>query len=453
VARAHELSVPSAIETECVLLGTILTDANQLLPVVEILPPGQGVWFYQDAHRLIYDAMLTLLERHDPIDLHTVTDVLRRRGSLEKISGSVYLAELMECVATTANIAHHARIIRDKALYRGMINIGSDLTASAYAQEELPALINRMHEALLSIAGAQTTARFTTMHTLMTDTIRNAQHADERDLTGVHTGFHGLDFITNGFQPTNLVIVAARPSMGKSALALQFAQAAAQSLNGLPVIIFSLEMSAEELGVRMLCSEARVDSQRMKRGFFGRDEWSLIFDAGARLENLPIHIDATSSLSVLDVRTRAKRLQMEQGLGMIIIDYLQLMTSSSKRKENRQQEVSEISRDLKMLAKELNIPVIALSQLNREVEAEKPPIPKLSMLRDSGAVEQDADVVMFIYRGDIYEPNTENGVAQLIVAKHRNGPTGRVRMRFSHTFARFDELAEARYERLAQGAL
>jgi replicative DNA helicase len=249
VARAHELSVPSAIETERVLLGTILVDANQLLPVVEILPPGQGVWFYQDAHRLIYDAMLTLLERHDPVDLHTVTDVLRRRGSLEKVGGSVYLAELMESVATTANIAHHARIIRDKALYRGMINIGSDLTASAYAQEELPALITRMHAALLSVAGAQTTARFTAMRTLMTDTIRQAQHADERDLTGVHTGFHGLDFTTNGFQNANLIIVAARPSMGKSALALQFAQAAAQSLHGLPVVIFSLEMSAEELGV------------------------------------------------------------------------------------------------------------------------------------------------------------------------------------------------------------
>jgi replicative DNA helicase len=451
VARAHELPVPAAVETERVLLGTILTDANQLLPVVDILPPGQGTWFYQEAHRLIYDAMLTLLERQDPVDLHTVTDVLRRRGSLEKVGGSVYLAELTECVVTTANIAHHARIIRDKALYRGMINIGSDLTASAYAQEELPALINRMHEALLSVAGAQTTARLTSMRTLMTDTIRNAQHADERDLTGVHTGFHGLDFITNGFQNANLIIVAARPSMGKSALALQFAQAAAQSLNGLPVVIFSLEMSAEELGVRLLCSEARVDSQSLKRGFLGSEEWGLIFDAGDRLGNLPMYIDATSSLSVLDVRTRAKRLQMEQGLGMIIIDYLQLMTSSSKRKENRQQEVSEISRDLKNLAKELNIPVIALSQLNRDVEAEKPPIPKLSSLRDSGSIEQDADVVIFIYRGDLYEPHTENGVAQLLVAKHRNGPTGRVNMLFRHTFARFDELAETHYERLAPG--
>jgi replicative DNA helicase len=444
VARVHELPVPAAIDTERVLLGTILMDANQLLAVVDILPPGQGIWFYQEAHRLIYDAMLTLFERHDPIDLQTVTDILRRRGTLEKIGGSVYLAELMECVATTANIAHHARIIRDKALYRGMINIGSDLTASAYAQEELPALINRMHEALLSVAGAQTTARLTSMRTLMTDTIRQAQHADERDLTGVHTGFHGLNYLTNGFQNTNLIIVAARPSMGKSCLAVQFAQAAARSLHGLPVIIFSLEMSAEELGMRMLCSEARVDAQHLKRGLIGRDEWGPIFDAGELLGNLPMYIDATASLSVLDVRTRAKRLQMEQGLGMVIIDYLQLMRSSQKRKENRQQEVSEISRDLKMLAKELNVPVIALSQLNREIEHRSPPIPVLSDLRDSGGIEQDADVVMFIYRGDLYEPNTDNGVAQLLIAKQRNGPTGRVNMRFESTFARFDELVETR---------
>jgi replicative DNA helicase len=273
------------------------------------MPPGQGSWFYHEAHRLIYDAMLTLLERHDPIDLETVTDVLRRRGALEKIGGSVYLAELMEGVVTTANIVHHARIIRDKALYRSLINLATGISAGAYAQEELPDLIRRAHQSLLEIANVQTPASLVTMHRLMTDTIRQAQHANAHDLTGVPTGFHGLDFITNGFQPTTLVIVAARPSMGKSALALQFAQAAAQS--GLPVIMFSLEMSSEELGVRLLCSEARVDSQRLKRGFLGRDEWGLIFEAGARLEQLPLYIDATSSLSVLDVRTRAQRLQME----------------------------------------------------------------------------------------------------------------------------------------------
>jgi replicative DNA helicase len=448
MARAAELPVPSAIDTERVLLGTILVDPNQLMTAVEILPPGRGTWFYQEAHRLIYDTMLTLMERGDAIDLETVTDVLRRRGSLDKVGGSVYIAELMECVVTTANIAHHARIVRDKALYRGMINIGSDISASAYAQEDLPGLINRMQEALLSVAGAQSTSAFSTLHDLMTDTIRNAQHADERDLTGIHTGFHGLNTITSGFQNSNLIIVAARPSQGKSALALQFALAAAQSLNGLPVAVFSLEMSREELGMRILCSEACVDSACLKRGFLDRAEWGLIFAASDRLDHLPMLIDDTSSLSVLDVRTRAKRLQMEHGLGMVVIDYLQLMSSSGKRQENRQQEVSDISRDLKILAKDLNVPVIALSQLSREVEHRSPPVPVLSDIRDSGAVEQDADVVLFIYRGDIYEPNADVG-AKLMVAKQRNGPTGEVRLSFSQTFARFDDRVHDYQPRLA----
>jgi replicative DNA helicase len=452
MARVSEFTIPAAVDTERVLLGTILTDATQLLAVAEILPPGRGQWFYQDAHRLIYDAMLTLLERHDPIDLETVTDVLRRRGSLEKIGGSVYLAELMEGFVTTANIAHHARIVRDKALYRGMINIASDLSASAYAQEELPALVNRMQEALFSISGAQQTAAFSTLYTLVRDTIRQAQQADARDLTGVHTWFHELNRLTSGLQNGNLIIVAARPSMGKSALALQLALAAAQSLEGLPVCIFSLEMSREELGSRLLCSEARVDSQRLKSGVCGQEEWALIWEASARMENVPILVDDTSSLSVLDVRTRAKRLQMERGLGLVVIDYVQLM-SAHKRTENRQQEVSAISRELKILAKELDVPVIALSQLSREVEHKSPPRPVLSDLRDSGALEQDADLVLFIYRGDLYEPNTDEGFAQLLIAKQRNGPLGTVLTRFHDTFARFDEVPDQRQPRQTRGVL
>jgi replicative DNA helicase len=247
--------------------------------------------------------------------------------------------------------------------------------------------------------------------------------------------------MTCGFQNAHLIILAARPSMGKSALALQFALAAAQSLHGLPVAVFSMEMSREELSLRILCSEARIDSQRLRRGFLGRDEWGPIYEASARIENLPVLIDDTSSLSVMDIRTRAKRLQMERGLGMIIIDYLQLLSSTGRRKENRQQEVSEISRELKILARDLNIPVIALSQLSREVEHKHPPVPVLSDLRDSGSIEQDADMVMCIYRGDIFERNTDVG-AQLLVLKQRNGPTGFVRLVFHDMFARFDERAE-----------
>jgi len=446
MATSQDSMTPEAVDAERALLGSILVDPNPISRVLEILPPPSGTWFYTEEHRLIFSAFMTLFERSDPIDLETVTDVLRRRGSLEKIGGSVYLAELTERAFTTANTAHHARIIRDKALYRGIINIATDLKESAYTQEDLPELINRTQQSLLQISGAQTTASFSVLRDILTDTIRNAQHADDLDLTGVNTGFHQLNNITSGFQNSNLVIVAARPSQGKSALALQFALSGARSLGGLPVVIFSLEMSREELGMRILCSEARVDSQRMKRGFLAREEWGLIFNAGSELENLPILIDDTSSLSVLDILTRSKRLQSERGLGMIVIDYLQLMNSAGKRKENRQQEVSDISRNLKILAKELNVPVIALSQLSREVEHKSPPRPVLSDLRDSGAIEQDADMVIFIYRGDIYEPN-KGGIAELIVAKQRNGPTGSVGITFNNTFARFDDLNGSHHER------
>jgi replicative DNA helicase len=358
------MAPPSAIDIERVLLGAALLGATTLLTVVDILPPGRGQWFYQDAHRLIYDAMLTLLERHGPIDLETVTDVLRRRGTLEKAGGSVYLAELMEYVTTTANVAFHARIVRDKLLYRAMINIGTDVTSGAYGQDELSEIIHRTHQALLDIASVQSTSSFTTMHDMIRHAIHQAEQAEDRDLSGVHTGVHRLNYLTGGFQNANLIILAARPSMGKSALAMQFALSAAQSIGGAPVAIFSLEMSSQELGVRLLCSEARVDSQRLKHGFLDRAEFGQLFEAADRLNDVPILIDATSNVSVLDVRTRAKRLQMERGLGLIIIDYLQLMSGPGQRSENRQQEVAAISRDLKSLAKELNVPVIALSQLS-----------------------------------------------------------------------------------------
>jgi replicative DNA helicase len=448
MARVVELPVPAAVEAERVLLGAILNDADQLLTVTDILPPVEGSWFYEEANRLIFDAILTLHERHDPIDLITVTDVLARRGLLDKVGGSVYLAGLTELFSSTANIPYYARLIRQKSLYRGLINLGTNISAAAYSQDDLPELIHQSQHTLMQLSTAQSPAVFATLRDLLDETIRQAQHADARDLTGVHTGLHGLNTITCGFQNAHLIILAARPSMGKSALALQFALAAAQSLQGLPVAVFSLEMSREEISLRILCSEARIDSQRLRRGFLARDEWGPIYEASARLENLPVLIDDTSSLSVMDIRTRAKRLQMERGLGMIIIDYLQLLSSTGRRKENRQQEVSEISRELKILAKDLNIPVIALSQLSREVEHKSPPVPVLSDLRDSGAIEQDADLVLCIYRGDIFEPLTDKG-AQLLVLKQRNGPTGVVRLVFNNMFARFDERAERHQERLA----
>jgi replicative DNA helicase len=448
MAQVRELPIPAAVEAERVLLGAILHDAEQLLTVTEILPPAQGSWFYEEANRLIFDVILTLHERNDPIDLVTVTEVLARRGLLEKVGGSVYLAWLLELFSSTANIPYYARLVREKSLYRSMINLSTSISAAAFSQENLPELIHHSQHTLMQMSIAQSPAVFATLRDLLDETIRQAQHADARDLTGVHTGLHGLNTITCGFQNAHLIIVAARPSMGKSALALQFALAAAQSLHGLPVAVFSLEMSREEISLRILCSEARIDSVRLRRGFLARDEWGPIYEASARLEHLPVLIDETSSLSVMDIRTRATRVQMERGLGMIIIDHLQLLSSTGRRKENRQQEVSDISRDLKILAKDLNVPVIALSQLSRDIEQRKPPVPVLSDLRDSGAIEQDADLVMCIYRGDVFEPNTDVG-AQLLVLKQRNGPTGFVRLVFHDLFARFDERAEPHQERLA----
>jgi replicative DNA helicase len=282
MARVLDLPIPAAMEAERVLLGAILNDADQLVTVTEILPPMQGSWFYEEANRLIFDAILTLHERHDPIDLVTVTEVLARRGLLDKVGGSVYLAWLTELFSSPANLPYYARLVREKATYRGMINLATNISAAALSQENLPALLTHSQQALMQLSTSESPAAFSTLYDLLADTIRQAQHADERDLTGVHTGFHGLNTLTCGFQNAHLIILAARPSMGKSALALQFALAAAQSLHGLPVAVFSLEMSREEIIMRILCSEARIDSQRLRRGFLGRDEWGPIYETSAR---------------------------------------------------------------------------------------------------------------------------------------------------------------------------
>jgi replicative DNA helicase len=286
MARVLEFPIPAAVEAERVLLGAILHDADQLLTVTEILPPAQGSWFYEDANGLIFDAILTLHERHDPIDLVTVTEVLSRRGLLDKVGGSVYLAWLLELFSSPANIPYYARLVREKSLYRSMINLSTSISAAAFSQENLPELINHSQHMLMQMSMAQSPVVFATLRDLLDDTLRQAQHAEEHDLTGMHTGLHGLNTLTCGFQNAHLIILAARPSMGKSALALQFAPAAAQSLHGLPVAVFSLEMSREEISLRILCSEARIDSVRMRRGLLGTDEWGPIFDTSARLENL-----------------------------------------------------------------------------------------------------------------------------------------------------------------------
>jgi replicative DNA helicase len=373
-----------------------------------------------------------------------------------KVGGAVYLAELSESTVTAANAAHHARIVRDKALYRAVINLSSDLQASAYEQDDLPDILHRAQESLLQLAGRQSAPAFTPLSALARASVHEMDNIRTHAPTGIPTGFHALDRLLIGFQPSDLIILAARPGQGKTALALQFAQAAARHPPRLPVAVFSLEMSKQQLSTRLICAEARVDSQDVRRGLISDPDRHRFYHAANRLSDLPILVDDTPSVSVLDIRARCQRLQMADGLGMIVVDYLQLLLPA-RRKDSRQQEVADISRDLKVLAKELNIPVLALSQLNRAVEQRGEKVPVLSDLRDSGAIEQDADVVMFIYRKDVREPDnpdqstalvgqprpaSEVGTTDLIIAKQRNGPTGEVQLAFQKTYARFDPVAD-----------
>jgi replicative DNA helicase len=438
--NADVRTVPAAVESERVVLGALLLDPDVALSVVDVLPAAAGPWFYRDAHNLVYDALLTLLERRDPVDLQSVTDVLQRRGYLQRVGGSVSLAELLECLASTVNAPYHARLIREKALLRRLIDIGTTVSALAFEQDDIPQILGQASQALLAVAHAQAPHAVVDLHALLLAAITPAQQADPQALPGIPSGFHDLDTTINGFQPSNLIIVAARPAQGKTALGLQFALSACLH-TGAPVLVFSLEMSQDELASRLLCSEARVDSIALRRGLLIPSEWGQVMEAAERLRDLPLLIDDTPRVSVMDIHARARRLQMDRGLGMIVIDYLQLMRPH-RRVESRQQEVSEISGDLKALAKELRVPVIALSQLSHAVEHRRPAIPPLADLRESGAIEQDADLILFTYREQRYNPQAD-ATARLLIAKQRNGPTGEVRLLFQRTYARFDPLAPA----------
>jgi replicative DNA helicase len=336
---------------------------------------------------------------------------------------------------------------------REVINISTEMQASAYGQDDLQAIVGRATESLVHVTHAQATSVFTSMDTLVRESVHEAERAREHEEIGLPTGFYALDHLLNGFHPTDLIVIAARPGFGKTSLALQFAVAAAKHPPCLPVAIFSLEMSKQQLSMRMVCAEARVDSSRVRRGFVAGHEWTQFMNGAARLYELPILVDDAPNVSVVEIRAKLRRLQMHGGLAMVVIDYLQLI-APARRKDSRNQEVSDISRDLKILAKELNVPVIALSQLSRDVEKRHDKLPVLSDLRDSGAIEQDADVVMLIYRGDMYQPGEDHDPStKLIVAKHRNGPTGEVRLAFQATYARFDPLAnDHAHAMAAQGA-
>ncbi len=432
---------PQNLEAEQCVLGAILLDNSSMAKAMEIVTEED---FYRTAHHKIYQAMLELSEHGEVIDQITLTEHLKSTGQLEGVGGAAYLAELVQVVPTAANIRYHSKIVRDKALLRGLITTSTEVITRGYeGASSVDDLLDFAERMVFGLAQGKLGRSFTPLHDVIKESLDLVDRLSKRKerVTGIPTGFEDLDDLTAGLQPSDLIVIAGRPSMGKTSLALGMAQSAAVK-HRQAVGIFSLEMSKPQLVLRMLSSQAHVDSHALRTGKLQKEDWWRLAEAAGHLEQAPIFIDDTGALTVQQMRGKARRLKAESGLDLLIVDYLQLMQGRSDA-ESRQQEISDISRSLKALAKELNIPVLALSQLSRAVESRKPPIPMLADLRESGAIEQDADVVMFIYRDEEYNPDSEKkGIAEILVKKHRNGPTGDVKLAFLNKYAKFENLSD-----------
>ena len=433
---------PQSLEAEESVLGGILLDNTTLDRVVEWLGPDD---FYRGNHQKIFSAILHLSQRNEPADLITLTEALRAAGELADVGGASYLADLVGRVPSAANVMHYARIVRDRSVLRRLITAANQIAANGYeAGDDVKALLDRAEQSILSIADGEVRQSFVRMDDLLSTTFETIEklHRHKQAVTGVSTGFKDLDRLTAGLQKSDLIIVAARPGMGKTALCLNIAANAALMKPATGVAIFSLEMAKEQLAMRMLCSEARMDLAAVRTGRFADSDLKQLARAAELLAGAPVYIDDTPALSVLELRAKARRLSRnpDANLGLIIVDYLQLMRST-EGKDNREQEISEISRSLKALAKELDLPVLALSQLNRKVEDRNPPIPRLADLRESGAIEQDADVIAFIYREMKTDDPDARRLAEIHVAKQRNGPTGQIELTWFEEYTRFEDRA------------
>ncbi len=424
---------PNSEDAEKSVLGSMMLERDAIIAATELL---QAEDFYRESHRRIFTAMVRLFDRGEAVDLVTVTEELGRVGGLDSVGGAVYLSDIASSVPTTANIEHYVKIVEQKSLLRRLLRASAEISRLAYSTEEEPQdILDRAEQLIFELAQGRLGRSYAPLDAILRDTFEEIEslYHNKGEVVGVPTGFKRLDEMTTGFHPSELIIVAARPSVGKTTLALNIAANAAIGY-GIPVGIFSLEMAREQLAMRLLASEARIDGHRLRSGYLRDEDWPKLSRALGKLSEVEIYVDDSPNLSAMELRGRARRMKAEANIGLVLVDYLQLM--SGTRMENRQQEISEISRSLKGLARELKCPVVALSQLSRAVEQRSDRRPQLSDLRESGAIEQDADVVAFLWNNPEHE--NEN-LLDLVIAKQRNGPTGMLSLIFMQQYSRFVE--------------
>lgn len=438
---------PSDIEAEQAVLGSMLTDRDAVVSAIEVLKEDA---FYREDNKAIYKAILNLYNKSEPIDIITLKSELMSMGKFEAVGGLEYIAELPEMVPTTANVEKYIKIVEEKAILRNLIKTANEIINLGYdPTEDVEQIMDSAEKKIFNIMQNRNQKGYTPIKDILVDTFTQLEelYNQKQHITGVPTGFIDLDYKTAGLHNSDLILIAARPAMGKSAFALNLATNAALKAN-VPVVIFSLEMSKEQMVQRILCSEAMVDNNKVRTGKIDDDDWMKLAGALGPLSEAGIYIDDTPGISVMEIRAKCRKLKLEKGIGLVVIDYLQLVQGSNKRGGSREQEISEISRSLKILAKEIEVPVIALSQLSRAPEQRPEHRPMLSDLRESGAIEQDADIVMFLYRDDYYnkEESEKKNIAEVIIAKHRGGSTGTVELYWLGNYTKFVNLDKYRQE-------
>ena len=435
---------PNDIEAEQAVIGSMLTDKEAVAAAIEVLKPED---FYRDDNRIIYEAILSLYSRSEPIDIITLKSELSSMGKFEAVGGLEYIAELPDKVPTTANVEQYIKIVEEKSVLRNLIKTANEIITLGYDQtQEVDGIIDNAEKKIFEVMQRKNQKGYTPIKDILVETFTELEqlYNQKQRVTGVPTGFTDLDFRTAGLHNSDLILVAARPAMGKSAFALNIATNAAVKAH-IPVVIFSLEMSKEQMTSRILCSEAMVDSNKVRTGKIDDEEWAKLAAASGELSEANIYIDDTPGISIMEIRAKCRKMKLEKNIGLVVIDYLQLVQGSGKRGSSREQEIAEISRSLKILAKEINVPVIALSQLSRAPEQRPDHRPMLSDLRESGSIEQDADIVMFLYRDDYYNENSEKkNIAEVILAKHRSGSTGTVELLWLGNYTKFANIHKYR---------